>query len=76
MEDAVMDGFVLNTIIELDEEMSETLGEYRLRKIVNAVHAAAGAEIQLAYLTAVSGAMRWPVGLRPEVMICAEARML
>ena len=58
--------------ITIDGEDIDVLGEYRCRAILEALMAVADEECRLSYIMAASGAMRWPLGMRPEVLIQAR----
>jgi len=62
--------------ITIDDEDVEILGALRCRAILAALVAVAEEERRLSYIMAVSGAMRWPVSMRPEVLIAARCNVL
>jgi len=62
--------------IEIDGGHIEILGEYRCQRISMALAEVAEEEARLSYMLAVSGAMRWPLSMRPEVVIVARCDVL
>ena len=62
--------------IEIGGEHLEILGVDRCRAISRALGAVAEEEVRLSYLTAITGAMRWPISFRPEVLIGARCDVL
>jgi hypothetical protein len=61
--------------IEIDGDHLEVLGVDRCHAIAVVLQCIAEEEVRLSYLVAVTGAMRWPLSLRPEVLIgaCCDA---
>lgn len=50
-------------------DADEILGEYRVDRIIESVTMALNANLNFSYDAAISGAMRWPVNFRPEVVV-------
>jgi len=57
-------------------DYAEVLGDERVGLIDNAMHHAFKANLQNSYMVALSGALRLAPGLRPEVLIDANGRLV
>ena len=55
-----------------DPDLEEMLGEYRMEMIRRVLQAEAVQQIQNSWYVAVTGALRWPVEMRPEVLIGSQ----
>lgn len=62
--------------IAIDDEDVDVLGIERCKAILAALAAVAEEERRLSYILAVSGAMRWPRSMRPEVLVVATCDVL
>jgi hypothetical protein len=62
--------------ITIDDEDIAVLGVERCKAILAALKAVAEEERRLSYILAVSGAMRWPRSMRPEVLVAATCDVL
>jgi hypothetical protein len=63
-------------LFEVEEEAAEVFGTYRLVMVHDVLYNSFQRQLRASYQSAVTGAHRWPVGFRPEVLIDATGRML
>lgn len=66
----------LGFLSSFSEDFADVLGDARIAAIDRVIHTAVFHNLNQSYLVAVSGALRWDVRLRPEVLINCEGRML
>jgi hypothetical protein len=62
--------------ISIDGDDADVLGVLRCEAILDALVGVAKSEIELSYTLAVTGAMRWPRLMRPEVLVAATCGTL
>lgn len=67
-----------NTVIlfTVDKEFAEVIGARRLEAIEEVLKTAFGDNLYASYFLALSGAMRWPASLRPEIMLKTEVNLV
>jgi hypothetical protein len=66
----------LAIMFEIDPAWQEVLGEYRINLIHNILHDCMMRNLLSSHDAAITGALRWPVGMRPEVLIDGTGRAL
>lgn len=60
--------------IDVPDDVQDVLGGERVKAIVEALASHAAAQFHTSYNLAVTGAMRWPASMRPEVMVMGDVR--
>ncbi len=66
----------INVTIDFGEEMSAILGEKRMEAIGKVIAYHASRQAVLSAEVAISGAMRWPIALRPEVLVGGNSLLI
>ena len=65
----IFDGGVQSPYLPISDEFVETLGEHRINAIEKVLFYSLEAQARQSLEVAISGAMRWPKELRPEVLV-------
>lgn len=67
-----------NTVIlfTIKKDFAEVVGAQRLLAIEEVLKTAFDNNLYASYFLALSGAMRWPVSLRPEIMMKTEVNLI
>lgn len=63
-------------VFEIAQDAEEVLGLPRIEKIEEVVECCLRLHVGASYQAEVTGALRWPVSLRPEVLIDGTGRLL
>lgn len=66
--------FAVGVTLTMPTDEADVIGQERLRAIGKVLANAARDEIELSVALAISGALRWPVSMRPEVLVAADVR--
>ena len=62
----------MRVVLDVDDDLREVLGDYRVEMIRRALQHDAVWQIQCSWVAATTGALRWPVEMRPEVLIGSQ----
>jgi hypothetical protein len=65
-----------NVTITFDSDSCFVLGDYRMDAILGVIKSSVDHQLFSSYMVAVSGALRWPISMRPEVLIDARGVLL
>lgn len=61
--------------LEVHPDDWEVLGELRMQAIAEALRFTLDKNMRMSYAAAMSGAMRWPTEMRPEVCVLTSVRI-